>query len=155
MQSNSPNTSPANALKIVIITSSYHSGISGNLAQGAESAFIDAGGLRENCEHIQATGAWELPILANEIAKASQVDAIVALGCIITGETTHGRIIGDAVAGGIMSVALEWGNPVSMGVLTCQTIAQAEARSSTSSNKGAEAMRAAINTAVTLKEMRA
>tara|TARA_B100000959_G_C14890075_1_gene586323 strand:+ start:317 stop:787 length:471 start_codon:yes stop_codon:yes gene_type:complete len=155
MQSGSTTTSSASELKVAIITSSYHDNITSELSRGAETAFLEAGGLPEHCIHVQAAGAWELPVLAKQLSQLNQVDAIVALGCIITGETTHDQVIGNAIAQGLMNISLDWANPVSMGVLTCQTIEQAESRSSsTSSNKGREAMRAAINTAVTLKEFR-
>ena len=75
---------------------------------------------------------------------------------IITGETAHDKIIGHAIANGLMEIALEWGHPVSMGVLTCQTLEQAQARAGGNcGNKGIEAMNAAIETAITLREQNA
>ena len=102
----------------------------------------------------QALG--ELPILAKQVINSKNADAVIALGCIITGETTHDQVIGYAIAHGLMQVGLECGKPVSMGVLTCQTIAQAQARSSeSSSNKGREAMNAALHTIESLQEINA
>ena len=140
--------------KVAIITSSYHQEITSSLARGAEASFLEAGGIAENCMHIQAAGAWELPILAKRVIDSKNADAVIALGCIITGETTHDQVIGHAIAHGLMQVGLECGKPVSMGVLTCQTIAQAQARSSeSSSNKGREAMNAALHTIESLQEI--
>lgn len=154
MQVKTSKPSSASNFKVVIITSSYHSEITESLALGAEASFIEAGGSAENCTHIQAAGAWELPVLAKQVASASNVDAVIALGCIITGETTHDRIIGQAIANGLMLVGLECGKPVSMGVLTCQNIEQAKARSTkTTSNKGREAMNAALHTVETLQKI--
>ena len=155
MQSEPNQTCSANGLRVAIIVSRYHSTITEKLASAATSTFIDAGGLEEDCKLVHVAGAWELPVLAKTFSKENNVDAIVALGCIIAGETTHGRVIGDAIAQGLMTIALEWGQPVSMGVLTCQSMEQAEARSGGSAgNKGIEAMNAAIETAVSLKEQR-
>jgi 6,7-dimethyl-8-ribityllumazine synthase len=154
MQSKSTKTFKADNLHIAVIVSDYHSTITQALLLGAKKAFSDAGGKTNNLSVIHATGAWELPILAKSIAIKGNVDAIVTLGCILTGETTHDRIIGEAIANGLMNISLEWGHPVAMGVLTCQTIEQAEARSGgTSGNKGIESMLAAIGTATALKEL--
>jgi len=153
MQSETQQTSSAKGLRVAIIVSNYHQTITMNLAKAAQRTFIASGGLSEDCKLVHAAGAWELPILAKSFAHADEVDAIVALACIISGETTHDRIIGDAIAQGLMTIALQWGHPVSMGVLTCQSFEQAQARSGGSSgNKGEEAMHAAIQTAMTLKE---
>ena len=154
MQSKTQQLCSAEGLRIALIVSTYHSAITKRLSIGAKKTFVAAGGAEEDCSIVHAEGAWELPVLAKQLANMNDVDAIIALGCIITGETTHDRIIGEAIAHGLMEVAIEWGQPVSMGVLTCQTIQQAEDRSGGScGNKGEEAMRAAIGTVVSLNEM--
>ncbi|MBC8421603.1 6,7-dimethyl-8-ribityllumazine synthase [bacterium] len=140
----------ADGLKVAVVVSRYHDAITKTLCDSAVRAFEDGGGQPENCVIAHATGAWELPVLANSFATKNEVDAIVALGCIITGETTHDKVIGDAIANGLMHVATTWGHPVAMGVLTCQSLEQASKRS----NKGKEAMIAAIETANTLKGIR-
>jgi len=148
-----PNSSD---IRIAILVSTYHHEITNNLSEGAVSAFLHAGGQQSNFSIIQVAGAWELPILAKIIATKSNYDGIIALGCIITGETTHDEIIGHAIARGLMTIALDWGKPVSMGVLTCQTIEQAQARAGGDcGNKGIEAMHAAIQTITTLREQHA
>ena len=154
MQSKTQPLYSAKNLRIALVVSAYHKSITERLAVEAKNTFIAAGGAKDDCTLVRAQGAWELPVLAKKLANEHGFDAIIALGCIITGETTHDRIIGDAIAQGLMTVALDWGHPVSMGVLTCQSLKQAEERSDGScGNKGAEAMRAAIGTAVTLKEL--
>ncbi len=147
MQSDHSQNCHAEGLKVAIVVSTYHDAVTKNLSDSAVQAFVDGGGQPENCVIAHATGAWELPVLANAFAAKNEVDAIVALGCIITGETTHDKVIGDAIANGLMHVATTWGHPVAMGVLTCQSLDQASQRSS----KGKEAMIAAIETANTLK----
>jgi 6,7-dimethyl-8-ribityllumazine synthase len=140
-------------LKIAILVSTYHNEITLKLAQGALLAFLDAGGIEDNCKTIEVAGAWELAIVAKNIAQHGDVDAIVALGCIIKGETTHDNIIAHAITSGLMQTALEWGHPVSMGILTCQTIDQAKARAGGNcGNKGIEAMNAAINAEEIIRE---
>jgi 6,7-dimethyl-8-ribityllumazine synthase len=155
MQSEIKHPRPSKGLRITIIVSDYHPLITENLANAAKQTFIDGGGSAEDCNIIHVAGAWELPVLAKIIADTNEVDGIVALGCIITGETTHDRVIAEAISHGLMSISLNWRHPVSMGVLTCQTIEQAQARAGGSSgNKGAQAMIAAIETAITLQEFR-
>ncbi|MAI66390.1 MAG: 6,7-dimethyl-8-ribityllumazine synthase [Phycisphaerae bacterium] len=156
MQEETTTSKSASELTIAILVSTYHTAITSKLEEGARSAFINAGGIEHNCKTIAVVGAWELPIIAKTISLHEKYDAIVALGCIITGETTHDQVIGHAIAQGLMRTSLDWGHPVSMGVLTCQTIEQAEARAGGSSgNKGIEAMHAAIETEMTLREQHA
>jgi 6,7-dimethyl-8-ribityllumazine synthase len=153
MQSEIKHPSSSKGLRITIIVSDYHAPITENLANAAKQTFIECGGRSEDCNIIHVAGAWELPVLAKVIANANEVDGIVALGCILTGETTHDRVIAEAIANGLMSISIQWQHPVSMGVLTCQTLEQAQARAGgASGNKGVEAMHAAIETATTLKE---
>jgi 6,7-dimethyl-8-ribityllumazine synthase len=153
MQSDSTTPRDSSDLHIAILVSSYHQEVTSKMQEGAIAAFMEAGGSATNCCSIEVAGAWELPIVAQKVASSGRFDAIVTLGCIITGETTHDAIIGHAIAKGLMQTALSWGKPVSMGVLTCQTIEQAKARAGGNcGNKGIEAMNAAIETATTLRE---
>lgn len=83
------------------------------------------------------------------------VDAVVALGCVITGETTHDQHIAHAVSDALMRLSVSFGTPVAFGVLTCQSIEQARQRAGGSrGNKGAEAMMAAIDAASTIHAIR-
>ena len=94
---------------------------------------------------VDAPGAFELVALARALAMRTDMDAVVCLGCVLTGETTHDRYICDAVAHGFAEITARTGKPVAFGVLTCQTIEQAEARAGgAKGNKGAEAMSAAL-----------
>ena len=154
MRSESIQTPQATAVKVAIIVSSYHDEITNKLSDGAQTAFIDAGGSSEDCQSILVSGAWELPVVASSIASKGDIDAIVAIGCIISGETTHDQVIADAIAEGLMTVAITWKLPVSMGVLTCQTIDQARERAGGDcGNKGTEAMLAALSTIAVMREL--
>ncbi len=153
MREETKTTASAKDLKITILVSTYHDAITSALEDGARTAFLEAGGIEENCVTIPVAGAWELVVVAKNLAQLDNIDGIVALGCIITGETTHDQIIGHAIAHGLMQTSLDWGHPVSMGILTCQTIEQAKERAGgCCGNKGIEAMRAAMNTEATIRE---
>ncbi len=151
------HSQPINAtdVKACIIVSSYHSEITNILAKGARACFIEAGGSKDDCHFLPAPGAWELPLIAQDAARNSDIDIVVVLGCILTGETTHDKVIANAIAKGLMKVSLNESKPITMGVLTCQTIEQAKARSGgKKGNKGEEAMYAALASLETLHSMR-
>jgi 6,7-dimethyl-8-ribityllumazine synthase len=103
---------------------------------------------------VKAPGAFELVAISRAAAVRGDVDAVVALGCVLTGETSHDRHICDAVAHGLARISVEFGKPAAFGVLTCQTLSQAQARcGGAKGNKGEEAMRAAIGAAQAIKEL--
>jgi 6,7-dimethyl-8-ribityllumazine synthase len=144
----------ATDMTVVLVVSGYHADISGTLAAGARRAFEDAGGRSERLEQIHAPGAFELPVISLAAAQRADVDAVVAIGCVLTGETSHDRYISDAVAHGLMRVGLETGKPVCFGVLTCATIEQARARAGgPKGNKGEEAMGAALRAVAAIRAL--
>lgn len=139
--------------------SRYHAGITGRLRAGAVETFLRAGGREADLRILESPGAWELVTIVQgmlgDLEPARRFDAVVALGCVVTGETTHDRYINEAVASGLMRLGLEANVPVAFGLLTCQTIEQAEARAGgPKGNKGAEATAAAIEAAATRRQMR-
>lgn len=140
----------ATGLRIAIVASSYHADVTGALRAGAAASLALRGGTVAVDE--SAPGAFELPMVAQAVAARGDIDAVVALGCVLTGETSHDRYISDAVAHGLMQVALRHGIPVTFGVLTCVTIEQARARAGgAKGNKGGEAMDAAIDAALAMR----
>ncbi|MFO0827405.1 MAG: 6,7-dimethyl-8-ribityllumazine synthase [Phycisphaerales bacterium] len=135
----------ARGLRIAIVSSRYHDAVVSRLADGAAQAFLDAGGADERLLRIDCPGAFELPVVAASLIRLNTIDAVVCVGLVLTGETTHDKHIADSVAHALQDLSLETGKPVAFGVLTCQTMEQAEARAGgTRGNKGEEAMRAAI-----------
>jgi 6,7-dimethyl-8-ribityllumazine synthase len=96
-------------------------------------------------------GAFELPLAAMALAKTRRYGCIVALGCIIRGETKHFDLIASEAASGLQLAALETGTPVAFGVLTCETRAQAEARI----DKAEEAVQSALEMAGMFSQLRA
>ncbi len=126
------------------------------MAQGACEAFKDAGGEVDSLIHVAAPGAFEVVVICAALAARADVDAVVAIGCVLTGETSHDRFLCDAVAHGLTDVSIRTEKPVAFGVLTCLTLEQARARAGGSKgNKGAEAMRAAIAATRTVQAIRA
>ena len=147
-----PNEPKSNAsaagLRIGVAVSRYHSRITTALRDGAIRQFRNAGGGLEDLEIVSAPGAFELTAVCRALAARQDIDAVVALGCVIAGETSHDRYIAGAVAQGLASITVTSGVPVTFGVLTCDDMAQAKARAGGDrGNKGADAMTAAIETA--------
>ncbi len=151
-----PQPPSAEGLHAAIVVSGYHPAVTQQLLEGARTAFLTAGGCGENLTVINAPGAWELPQLCAALADRGGMDAIVAIGCVITGETTHDRVIADAIASGLMRISIDFRCAIGFGVLTCGNLDQAAARAGgDKGNKGEEAMVAAISTAVELAGMKA
>ena len=124
------------------------------LRAGAVKQFTDAQGVEADLRVVPAPGTFELTAVCKALINGGGLDAVVALGCVISGETTHDTYIATAVAHGLTELTLATGVPVTFGVLTCQTIDQARARAGgPRGNKGAEAMAAAIETTVILKSL--
>lgn len=140
---------------MAIVVSRYHSEVTSALRDAAVKMFKAAGGAEDDLLVVETSGSFELTAVCAELADIGRHDGIVALGCIISGETTHDQYIAQAVASGLTSIAAQSGLPIAFGVLTCQTIDQARARAGgDKGNKGAEAMIAAIETAQTIRALR-
>lgn len=145
----------ASGLRAGLVVSRYHDAVTGRLADGAARAWIAAGGAEENLVRVDAPGSYELPVVASALARRFEIDAVVCVGLVLTGETSHDKHIADSVAHALQELALETGKPVGFGLLTCQTIAQAEARSGGErGNKGEEAMNAVVLAAQAIRAVR-
>ena len=138
-----------------IAISSFNGDISTKLLEGALEALEEAGVDRARVDVMQVPGAFELPLAAMALAKTRRYACIVALGCVIRGDTPHFEYIASEAASGIQLAALETGVPVSFGVLTCDSRMQAEARAGgRHGNKGAEAARSALEMADVFARLR-
>ncbi len=155
--SNQPDAAlDGRGLRVGVIVSRFNERVTARLRLGAEEALAAAGVLSHAIEAVEVPGAFELPVAARVLAATGRVDAIVCLGCVIRGETPHFEYISSAVAHGVMQVSVETGVPVAFGVLTTDTLEQADARSQPGpSNKGREAARAAIEMARLLGRLQA
>lgn len=137
---------------VAIVVSRYNATITDALLAGAIDAYADAGGNRADLRIIDAPGAFEVVTLADHAAATGDFGGVVCLGCIIKGETKHDDYLAHAVTTGIVHVSLKHNLPVTNGVLTVNTPAQATARaggksrSTRKDNKGAEAMSALLAT---------
>lgn len=132
-------------MKIGIVVSRFNEFITRNLLQGAESTLLAQGVKREHIDIIWVPGAFEIPLAAQALAQKEAYDAVITLGVVIQGATSHFDYVCNEVAKGVSRVALDTCKPVVFGVLTTETIEQALERAGTTrGNKGAEVASAAI-----------
>lgn len=152
-----PHLLAAGGARWAIVTARFNGAITSALYQGAVQALIDAGAAPERINAVSVPGAVEIPIAARELAETRHYAGIVALGCVIRGETAHFDYVCDAVTQGVTRVQLDTGVPIGFGVLTVETVAQAQARSGTGHgdhNVGADAARAAVEVAGLVRTIR-
>ena len=123
-----------------IVASQYNSVVMDRLIEGARRALQE----QNQVQVIRVPGSFELPLATKRAAESKKFDGVVALGCVMRGETPHFEYISAAVSHGLQQVALETGIPVGFGVLTVDTVQQAMDRSGEAGNKGAEAALAVL-----------
>lgn len=119
------------------------------LIEGAKRALKD----QALVNVIRVPGSFEIPLVAKKAALSKNYDAIVALGCVVRGETPHFEYISSSVSHALQNVALETGVPVGFGILTVDTVQQAMERSGESGNKGSEAAVTALSMINVLREI--
>ena len=142
-------------LRFAIIASRFNELITAKLIEGAKDALSRHGVNYQDIDLFWVPGAWEQPVVAKEIALLGKYDAIITLGAVIRGDTTHHEYVAGEAAKGLAHVGLEYRVPVSFGILTCDNLEQALLRAgSKSGNKGADAALAALETAKLMKEKR-
>jgi 6,7-dimethyl-8-ribityllumazine synthase len=134
-----------------VVVSRFNGEIVNRLLASALAELEKAGVAKESITVMAVPGAFELPLGAMALAKTRRYSCIVALGCVIRGETAHFEYIAGEAASGLQLAALETGVPVSFGVLTVDTVEQAEARI----DKGGEAVRTALEMADLFSQLRA
>jgi len=128
-----------------VVVARYNDSITSKLLAGALETLTAAGVSNENVLIAWVPGAWEIPLAAQRFAEKSEVAAVITLGCVIRGETTHDRYINMAVSTSLMQISLDHRKPIAFGVLTVNTLDQAIHRSGGNvGNKGNEAALAAI-----------
>jgi 6,7-dimethyl-8-ribityllumazine synthase len=146
----------ARGRKVAIVAARFNDFIVASLLKGATAAWLQCGGAAEDLAVARVPGAFELPVAARRLALSDRYDAIVALGCVIRGDTPHFDYICAECARGLQQASLETGVPVIFGVLTVETVEQALERAATSAgNKGGEAMAAALEMASLLARLSA
>ncbi len=144
-------TSP---VRIALAASRFNQFIVDQLVEGARDALQREGVPEADVQLYWVPGAFELPLLADRLARTGAFDAVVALGAVIRGGTPHFEYVSDACNTGLMRVALDRGLPVVMGVLTTDTIEQALERAGTGEgNKGFDAATTALQAVAVQREI--
>jgi len=134
-----------NGKKIAIVSTRWNHFIVDRLVEGAKDAFDRHGGNGEDITHVLVPGAFELPMVIDQLLASDKYDAVCALGAVIRGATPHFDYVSAEATKGIATMSLKYQKPVSFGLLTTDTIEQAIERAGTKAgNKGFEAMTTVI-----------
>ena len=137
-------------VRVAVVASTYHGELIDAMLRSATDELTAAGLGADDLLLVRAPGAFELPVLAQALARREDVDAVICFGLVLKGETEHDRHIARSVAHALQDIGLDTGTPVLFGVLTCNTVAQARARALSPAeggeqDKGREVARAAID----------
>lgn len=133
-----------NSKNIGIVVSSYNADITFAMKDGAVETLKESGVQEKNIFIFEAPGAFEIPIICQRVIKKYKLDGVVAIGCVIKGDTDHYHFISDSATSGIMDVMLKLNVPITNAILTVNTLEQAKLRSRGDMNKGIEAGEALI-----------
>lgn len=143
-------------LKVAIVVSRFNDFITGRLLEGAKDTLIRHDVNEDNIDVAFVPGAFEIPLVAKKLASSGNYDAVITLGCVIRGATSHYDYVCNEVAKGVSTVNDQTNVPVIFGILTTESIEQAVERAGTKAgNKGAEAAVSAIEMANLLKSIKA
>lgn len=150
----SESEASARGRRVAIVAARFNDLIVSSLLKGARAAWLARGGASEELLIARVPGAFELPVVARRLASSGRYEAIVALGCVIRGDTPHFDYVAGECARGLQLASLETGVPIIFGVLTVETLEQALERAATSAgNKGGEAMECALEMAALLARL--
>ena len=142
-------------VKVAIVLSRFNELIGKNLLDGALDALRRHGVTEEDITIVRVPGAFEIPLAAQELAQTKRWDAIVCLGAVIRGQTSHYDFVAGQMAAGIAQVSLTTGVPVGFGVLTTETVEQAADRAGAKAgNKGTDVVLAVLEMVDLLKKIR-
>jgi 6,7-dimethyl-8-ribityllumazine synthase len=131
--------------RIVVVASRFNESITTPLAEGAVEALVRSGVQFDDIDVLWVPGAWELPVAVRRARATARYDAAVAIGAVIRGDTPHFDIVAGETARGLMDIVRDFDVPVTLGVLTTDTLEQAEARAGGAhGNKGADAALAVL-----------
>jgi 6,7-dimethyl-8-ribityllumazine synthase len=145
----------AEGLRFGIVVSRFNSFITERLLQGALDALERAGASGGNIDVVHVPGSFELPLTAKKLASAGKYDALIAIGCVIRGETPHYEYVCSETARGLQLAQMDAGIPIMFCVLTCDTLEQAIDRAGLKGgNKGFEAGLGAIEMAQLSRKLR-
>src|SRR5438270_7996494 len=145
----------AAGFRFALVVSRFNSFITERLLDGALGALQAAGALEQNVEVVRVPGSFEIPLAAKKLAEGGRADAVIAIGCVLRGETAHFDYVASEVARGVQLAQLDTGIPIIFCVLTCDTLEQAIDRAGLKGgDKGQEAGMAAVEMANLSKHLR-
>jgi 6,7-dimethyl-8-ribityllumazine synthase len=141
-------------VRIAIAAARFNADIVDRMIDGAVAVYEKQGGVADALTLVRAPGAFELPLVARRLAASGRYDAVVALGCVIRGDTAHFDFVAGEAARGIAEAARDTGVPVIFGVLTTENVEQALERADPERmDKGGEAMEAALEMVQVLRRI--
>ncbi len=144
------------ALRLAIVVSRFNETVTGGLRRGAEIWLAQQGISLTPQDVYEAPGAFEIPLIAQTLARSGRYDGVICLGCVIKGDTAHFEFISLGAATGLMQATLATEVPITFGILTTYTDEQALARSREDAhNKGIEAAAACVQALALLHRIRA
>jgi 6,7-dimethyl-8-ribityllumazine synthase len=152
MSSALPRLSPdGRGLRVGIVCSRFNDAVCEPLLADCRQRLLTLGVAGGDISEVRVPGALEVPVALLALARSGRVDALVALGAVIRGETYHFEVVSDTSAAGVLQVQIQTGVPIANGILTVDTDAQAAVRMH---SKGGEAAEAAVEMAVLLRGLR-
>lgn len=134
----------AKNIKIAIVTSEFNKDVTFKLEEGAITELIQGGFLEKNITVVPAPGGFEIPFVCQQLARSKKYKGIIAIGCVIRGDTDHYVYIANEATRGVMDVMLKENIPIANAILTVNNLEQAVERAIGDNNKGAEAASALI-----------
>lgn len=137
-------------LKVGIVQARFNAGITDTLAQACKTELLALGVAEKDIEHLTVPGALEIPVALQAMAEKASYDALVAIGCIIRGETYHFELVANESGAGVTRVSLDYQLPIANAILTTEDMPQAIARQV---EKGRDAARVAVEMANLLESM--
>jgi 6,7-dimethyl-8-ribityllumazine synthase len=145
---------PPSDLKVGIVVARFNDAITSRLLAGALEGLRRYGVPEDAVTIAKVPGSFEIPLVAKELAASRQLDAVIALGCVIRGDTRHFELVADGCAAGVRQVSLECRIPVIFAVLTVENADQANDRAGLKMNRGLEAAAEAIEMANLMRALR-
>jgi len=137
-------------LRIAMVQARFNEGITDALAAACRDELLALGVDAEDIDLVRVPGALEVPLALQALAESESYDALIALGCVIRGETYHFELVANESAAGVTRVALDYQIPIANAILTTEDTAQAEARQT---GKGRDAARVAVEMARLLEDL--
>ncbi|QNN58651.1 6,7-dimethyl-8-ribityllumazine synthase [Diaphorobacter ruginosibacter] len=144
------NTLDGDGLTIGIVQARFNEGITNALFDACRNELIALGVNEDNIDHVTVPGALEVPLALQAMAHRGEYDALIALGCIIRGETYHFELVANESGAGVTRVGLDYDLPIANAILTTENLEQAIARQT---EKGADAARVAVEMAQLMSDL--